>query len=310
MVKSLHAFTLEGVFFILCLKSGGFSMAREKNERYMPLYLDAFLDATYHLTPKQQILYMKMIWWQFHNKKGFDSAKHASLMIGVSSREITIIQSILDEFYDQVLSKNVQNLYKTDTELTQNCDSFDTVSTQNCYSFVQKRTFLEIEKIASKSDRARESANRRWKETDANALLEEKRREEKRREDKKHTKKEAFLSDSFFEDFYNLYPKKIGRQTAIKAYEKAVKKTTHEIIMQGLARYKKHISEKNTETQFIKHPATWLNGGCWDDDYCMKPIQNGKPVFQAYTDEAWEGRKSGEYILDPETNELIFKEIS
>jgi hypothetical protein len=117
-------------------------------------------------------------------------------------------------------------------------------------------------------------------------------------------------TDFLFQEFYDLYPKKKSRQSAIKAYEKAVKKTTHEIIMQGLKNYKAEIAIKNTSMQYIKHPATWLNGGCWDDDYCMKPIQNGKPVFQAYTDEAWEGRKSGEYILDPETNELIFKELS
>ena len=256
-------------------------MARKENSRVMPFYFDDFEDATTHLTDKQKWIYFRMIWWQFHNKAPFKSSEHARKVLSLSSRDCVIIDTLLTQF-----------CVKTDT------------------GWLQNRTFEEIEKIASKSELARESANRRWKNNDANALLEEKRREEKRREDKKHTKKEAFLSDSFFEDFYNLYPKKIGRQTAIKAYEKAVKKTTHEIIMQGLARYKKHISEKNTETQFIKHPATWLNGGCWDDDYCMKPIQNGKPVFQAYTDEAWEGRKSGEYILDPETNELIFKELS
>jgi hypothetical protein len=175
-------------------------MTREKNERYMPLYLDTFLDATYHLTPKHQMLYMKMIWWQFHNKKGFDNAKHACRMIGVSSREIVIIQSILDEFYDRVLNETVSTLYQNGTELLPNCDSIDTVSTQNCYSFVQKRTIEEIERIASKSNTAKKNVAKRWKKSDTNVLLEEKRREEKRREDIKNSQKkenDVSVSDDF-----------------------------------------------------------------------------------------------------------------
>jgi hypothetical protein len=273
-------------------------------------------------------------------------------MIGVSSREITIIQSILDEFYDQVLSKNVQNLYKTDTELTQNCDSFDTVSTQNCYSFVQKRTFLEIEKIASKSDRARDSANRRWKETDANALLEEKRREEKRREDKKNSQKkenDVSVGDDFLVS-ETLEKKESEKPQAVKAFafkaqayaeaqakaceaETAVMyrfswvlawlstyQTPEEAVRRGVGEPElldlfKQAVDASISTQKAHNPryvqAVFRNSvEVWTPQARSKPMQNGKPVYKAYTDEAWEGRKSGEYILDPETNELIFKELS
>jgi hypothetical protein len=72
---------------------------------------------------------------------------------------------------------------------------------------------------------------------------------------------------SLFDDFYSLYPKKQGKEQAIKAYQKALKKTTHEIIMAGVKNYKAQIASKNTEMQYIKQPATWLNAGCWDDDY-------------------------------------------
>ena len=74
-------------------------------------------------------------------------------------------------------------------------------------------------------------------------------------------------SDVLFIQFYDLYPKKQGKQSAIKAFEKALKQTTHENILAGLRNYKAQIASKNTEMQYIKQPATWLNAGCWDDDY-------------------------------------------
>jgi hypothetical protein len=74
-------------------------------------------------------------------------------------------------------------------------------------------------------------------------------------------------SDVLFIQFYDLYPKKQGKQSAIKAFEKALKQTTHENILAGLRNYKAQIASKNTEMQYIKQPATWLNAGCWEDDY-------------------------------------------
>lgn len=112
-----------------------------------------------------------------------------------------------------------------------------------------------------------------------------------------------------FEDFYALYPRKEAKQHALKAYQKAVKQVSHKTIIEGVSKYKQQIEAKQTEKQYIKQPATWLNQGCWDDDYNFEPLQNGKPIFKAYSDDIWQGRKSGEWLLDPESGEMIFKEF-
>lgn len=70
-----------------------------------------------------------------------------------------------------------------------------------------------------------------------------------------------------FEDFYALYPRKEAKQNALKAYQKAVKQVSHETIIEGVSKYKQQIEAKQIEKQYIKQPATWLNGGCWDDEY-------------------------------------------
>ena len=72
---------------------------------------------------------------------------------------------------------------------------------------------------------------------------------------------------SLFEDFYALYPRKEAKQNALKAYQKALKQVSHKTIIEGVSKYKQQIEAKQIEKQYIKQPATWLNAGCWDDEY-------------------------------------------
>lgn len=83
---------------------------------------------------------------------------------------------------------------------------------------------------------------------------------------------------SQFDDFYQAYPRKTGKQTALKAYDRALKSTTHDEIMQGVLKYKNDIASKKTTPEYIKHPSSWLNAGCWDDDYTTVVVTAQKPA--------------------------------
>lgn len=72
---------------------------------------------------------------------------------------------------------------------------------------------------------------------------------------------------AFFSEFYMAYPLKKSKQAAERAFNAAIKKVSFEKIMQGLKAYKEDIKKKQTQNQYIKYPATWLNQECWDDDY-------------------------------------------
>ena len=74
-----------------------------------------------------------------------------------------------------------------------------------------------------------------------------------------------FVEDDFAK-WYEKYPRKEGRGQAIKAYRSARKKADAETISAGLDRYVSLITRNRTERRFIKLPASWLNGECWDDD--------------------------------------------
>lgn len=79
-----------------------------------------------------------------------------------------------------------------------------------------------------------------------------------------------------FLEFYKKYPRKEAKQNALKAYNKAIKQTDKDTILKGLERYKEYIEENKIEKKFIKQPATWLNGGCWEDEYANSSTERGK----------------------------------
>lgn len=70
-----------------------------------------------------------------------------------------------------------------------------------------------------------------------------------------------------FDEFYSLYPRKVGKPAALKAFNK-IKPTpvVYNKILEGLAKYKLHWKKQGTKLEFIPHPSTWLNQRRWEDD--------------------------------------------
>lgn len=66
-----------------------------------------------------------------------------------------------------------------------------------------------------------------------------------------------------FEQFWQTYPRKAGKRTAVTAYERASKRAATEKINAGAARYR---DDPNRLRQYTAFPATWLNRDGWDDD--------------------------------------------
>lgn len=74
-------------------------------------------------------------------------------------------------------------------------------------------------------------------------------------------------SNKSFEEFWNKYPKKVNKKKSETIFLQAIKKTNPQEILKGVDNYNKHIKVNNIQIQYIKHPTTWLNGECWDDEY-------------------------------------------
>ena len=74
--------------------------------------------------------------------------------------------------------------------------------------------------------------------------------------------------DDGFEDFWQVYPKKVGKQDALKAWPKALKADNPQIIIEGARRY---ASDHPADWDYWKNPSGWLNGKRWLD----QPLTNG-----------------------------------
>jgi hypothetical protein len=85
---------------------------------------------------------------------------------------------------------------------------------------------------------------------------------------KVNKEKNEIIDIGDFDDFWNCYGYKVGKSEAKKAYARALKSgVKHEAIIQGVKAYQKDCQTKGLEVKFFKHPATWLNGKNWEDEY-------------------------------------------
>lgn len=87
-------------------------------------------------------------------------------------------------------------------------------------------------------------------------------------------------SDAAFEQFWQSYPRKVGKLDARKSWDR-VKGVALEEILHAVER-QKHSEQWNREGgRFIPLPATWLNQGRWEDEL---PAGEG-PGYQRHGDE-------------------------
>ncbi len=84
--------------------------------------------------------------------------------------------------------------------------------------------------------------------------------------DGENAKKEP-LQDRRFDEFWKLYPKKVGKQAAKNSWKRI--KPNAELfdrILAAVQKAKNSAQWIRNNGQYIPNPATWLNQGRWDDD--------------------------------------------
>ena len=71
-----------------------------------------------------------------------------------------------------------------------------------------------------------------------------------------------------FEEIWKRYPKKQGKENALKAFLRARKDgVDKESIEKGLEAYLAFLRAEKVDPKYIKHGSTWFNQRCWEDDY-------------------------------------------
>lgn len=74
--------------------------------------------------------------------------------------------------------------------------------------------------------------------------------------------------DEQFEQFWNAFPNRVAKKAAQKSWSKAITLAEPNEIIAGVERYK---SAKPSGQAWL-HPATFLNGMRWEDEYAPEPM--------------------------------------
>lgn len=135
----------------------------------------------------------------------------------------------------------------------------------------------EIAKFHSKSEKATASAKARWNKNkglkDANALQTESEGNANHKPitinhkpltKTKPSRKIALVVEDDFNLFWQTYPKKVGKDSAMKAWTKS--KPLIDDVMNALFWQKQSEQWQKNNGQFIPNPATYLNQGRWKDE--------------------------------------------
>jgi len=80
----------------------------------------------------------------------------------------------------------------------------------------------------------------------------------------------AKADDQAWVRFWELYPRKVAKPAALRAWNAAIKTTEPDLIVIGLGRHLP--SMKANDPKFVPHPATWLNNARWNDE--PEPIKS------------------------------------
>jgi len=88
---------------------------------------------------------------------------------------------------------------------------------------------------------------------------------------KKAITKEITYNNDFI-NFWEIYPKKVGKKYAYKSWIKLALNERKRVML-TLPKQKKQWGANGTEMEFIPNPATWLNQGRYDDEFGGKTLQ-------------------------------------
>lgn len=83
-----------------------------------------------------------------------------------------------------------------------------------------------------------------------------------------------------FEQFWEMYPRKVSKREAFKAWMK-MKEPDKLLAVSAIENHIKYWELKGTEKEFIPHPSTWINQGRWEDELDMEP-KKAKVIEQAW----------------------------
>jgi hypothetical protein len=105
-----------------------------------------------------------------------------------------------------------------------------------------------------------------------------------------------------FEQFWASYPRKVGKLTAKRSWEK-LSQENQQKALEAIVEHRKYWVAKGTDWEFIPHASTWLNQERFEDELVIEQKENKPPKLPWYASEELTLAKGRELGLNPYAGE-------
>ena len=107
-----------------------------------------------------------------------------------------------------------------------------------------------------------------------------------------------------FENFWLQYPRKIGKLTAKRSWEK-LSLDNQQKALEAIVEHRKYWAAKGTDWEFIPHASTWLNQERFEDELVIEQKENKRPPLPWYASDELTLAKGRELGLNPYAGETF-----
>ena len=107
-----------------------------------------------------------------------------------------------------------------------------------------------------------------------------------------------------FNLFWAQYPRKIGRLTAQRSWEK-LSQENQQKALEAIVEHRKYWAAKGTDWEFIPHASTWLNQERFEDELIIEQKENKRPPLPWYASDELTLVKGRELGLNPYAGETF-----
>jgi DNA polymerase elongation subunit (family B) len=107
-----------------------------------------------------------------------------------------------------------------------------------------------------------------------------------------------------FNLFWAQYPKKVGKLTARRSWEK-LSQENQQKALEAIVEHRKYWAAKGTDWEFIPHASTWLNQERFEDELVIEQKENKRPPLPWYASDELTLAKGRELGLNPYAGETF-----
>ncbi len=229
---------------------------------YMPLYTGDYVRDTQHLSCSEHGIYLKLLMhcWDQKGPVPLDERKLCGIVNARSGDEIEALRRVLGEYFVRM----ADGWYNP--RMMRQVQAVEALS--NNRAVAGRLGGLARAAKASKQVLSKCQASAKQEPVTPTPTS----------NIKTKPKNTCSSGDELFPKFWSIYPRRVGKEQARKAWAKL--KADDDL----LARILKAVEEQKRsegwkDVQYIPHPATWLNGHRWEDEL-VTTSSNAEPMYK------------------------------